>query len=609
MVMRTMREQTKWVMLLTAIAFVALMVFEWGMDLSGQSSAQVTGGELGRVNGEPITYEEYLEVYRGLYDRQQAQQDEPIGTAQNRDLEDAAWNQLVMDRLVRQELRRRGIRVTETEIRQAARYAPPPEFMGNEMFQTDGQFDLAKYHQFLASPAVNDQLLMQLEAYYRDVIPRNKLYQQVVAGLYLPESELWRMYRDRSETVRVAYIALDPDALIQDSAVSVSDEEVEAYYRANQAEFERPASAQVRLAVVRKAPTGADSAAALERAREVRQEVLDGADFAEVASRESSDEVSAASGGELGTFQRGQMVPAFDQAVFGQSVGEVGEPVLTQFGYHVIEVQSREGDEATARHILIPIETGPDTEEAFLSMADSLETLGATQPVDSAAARLGLPTRSARINPELAFVPGVGRIDEGADWVFEGETAPVGTSPVFEAEEAFYALEVVERTPEGVLPLSEAAAAIRARLLARAKLEQARGVGEELVARIRSGASLQEAAAEAGLEAREAGPFTRTDFVPGLGQANAAIGTAFGLPEGRTSGLVEAEGDLFILRVLERTEASRESFEAEKELVRARAGQAMQQEILNRYLAELRERAEIVDNRSLVLGPATVAGP
>jgi len=54
--MRQMRDNMKWIMLVTAISFVALMVFGWGMDITGRSSSANTGGELGRVNGEPITY-------------------------------------------------------------------------------------------------------------------------------------------------------------------------------------------------------------------------------------------------------------------------------------------------------------------------------------------------------------------------------------------------------------------------------------------------------------------------------------------------------------------------------------------------------------------------
>src|SRR5690606_20758659 len=284
--MHQLREKTKAIIIVVAVAFVGLMVLEWGMDLTGRSSAQLTGGELGRVNGEPITYEQWASVYQSLYNQRQAASPEPISSADVRELEDAAWDQVVIQTLISQELRRRGITVTRDEIAQAARYAPPPEFYGNPIFQTDGQFDLQKYHQFLASPAVNDQLLLQLEAYYRDLIPRGKLMQQIVAGAYIPDGELWRLWRDQNDSVRIRYTAIDPQISVPDEAVTVSATEIEAYYRSNQEQFARPGRALIRLVALDKTPTAADTAASLERARALRQEILDGADFSEIARQE-----------------------------------------------------------------------------------------------------------------------------------------------------------------------------------------------------------------------------------------------------------------------------------------------------------------------------------
>jgi parvulin-like peptidyl-prolyl isomerase len=80
---------------------------------------------------------------------------------------------------------------------------------------------------------------------------------------------------------------------------------------------------------------------ALAKAKDIRAKILAGADFATLAKAESDDTGSGAKGGELGTFKRGQMVPAFDQAAFSVPVGQVSEPVKTQFGYHIIKITSR----------------------------------------------------------------------------------------------------------------------------------------------------------------------------------------------------------------------------------------------------------------------------
>src|SRR5690606_20185021 len=406
------------------------------------------------------------------------------------------------------ELRRRGIQVTETEIRQAARFSPPPEFLENELFHTDGQFDLAKYHQFLASPAADEQLLLQLEAYYRDVIPRAKLFQQVVAGIYVPDSELWRLWRDREERVRIRYLVLDPARLVADTDVSVTQQEIEAYYKANKDEFRQNARASVRMAVLEKTVSAEDSAAALARVEALREEILAGGDFEEIARRESADPGSAAQGGDLGTFSRGQMVEPFDEAVFSLPIGRVSEPVLTQFGYHLIRVESRNGDEARARHILIPIELSPESEDRLLAHADSLELLGETMTLDAAAAQLGLTVRPTELVDGFAFVPGVGPADDAIDWAMN-EARPGDVSTVFETPPAFYMVELVELVPASVIPLEEASASIRATLEHQKKLERTRQIARDYVDEIRQGRSLDEVAAAHELEVAEAGPFSR----------------------------------------------------------------------------------------------------
>lgn len=593
--MSQMRANMKWIMVAVAISFVGLMVFGWGMDITGQSSAATSGGEMGRVNGELISYQEWLTTYRTLYDQQQRQNPgSPITAAMNREIENAAWDQIVMQKLVNQELRRRGIEVTEAEIRQAARFAPPPEMMDNEVFKTNGQFDQNKYVQFLSSPSVDNQLLLQLEGYYRDVIPRSKLFYQVTSGAYMSEDQLWRIWRDARESAKVRYIAIDPAAVIPDASVTVTPKEIEDYYEDNLDEFKRPASAKVRYVIMNRAPTAADSAASLQRAREVRAAAL--TNFEE-AAKQSADSVSARGGGSLGTMKRGQTVPAFEQAAFALPIGQVSEPVLTQFGYHIIKVDSRTEDQFTARHILIPVEHSDENEEALLDRADSLENLGTDQSLQAAAQRLGLRVREGELNDSTPFLPGVGTADDAAVWVF-GDAELNEASEVFETPNAFYMVEVLSREEAGTTPLSEATPIVTELVKTQKKLDRAREFGRTVLERITKGATLDAAAQQSNLKVAEAGPFTRLEFVPGMGRANAAIGTAFGLPAGQTSGLVEADGKLYIIQTVEKNEADRAEFETQKESARARMTQALAEQRWNEFLAALKENARIADNRA-----------
>lgn len=99
----------------------------------------------------------------------------------------------------------------------------------------------------------------------------------------------------------------------------------------------------------------AETGAAKKKADELYQQIKNGADFAQLAKENSGDAASAANGGDLGFFGKGKMVAEFENAAFGLKVGEVSEPIRTVYGYHIIKVTEKKGDEVKASHILIKV--------------------------------------------------------------------------------------------------------------------------------------------------------------------------------------------------------------------------------------------------------------
>ena len=407
--MRQMRANTKWIMLVTAMAFVLLMVFQWGMDITGRTSGSL--GEIGRVNGTPVQYEAYMGAYRNLYDQTQIGQADPISTQQNRELEQAAWDQMVDGILIRQELDRRGIDVTDEEIRQAARFQPPAEFRENPAFLTEGNFDLVKYQQFLANSA-DPQLFLQLEAYYREVLPQGKLMRQVATGVFITDAELWERYRDVHETTLVRFVPLNPAQRVPDDSVTVTDAEMERYWEDHQDEFEVPARASVKLIALPKAPTAADSAAANLRAVALLDEIRAGASFDSVGNREAAA-VQPVTFQDLGTFGRDAMTPAFDTAAFTAPVGRATGPLRTSFGYHLLLVSKRTGDSATAKHILVPITRTEESETAILMLADSTENLAEDLTLEEVGRIMGFEVVTGELSDAFPVPPrgrnGLGR--------------------------------------------------------------------------------------------------------------------------------------------------------------------------------------------------------
>ncbi len=149
-------------------------------------------------------------------------------------------------------------------------------------------------------------------------------------------------------------MAIQSDSFLANSlAKKISDDthftelDLRAYYDSNKGEFEEAQGSHILIrfkgSSVPLKPNEKDLTPeeALAKAQDIRKKLMEGADFATLAKAESDDTGSAAKGGALGTFKHGQMVAPFDQAAFSLPVGEVSEPVKTQFGYHIIKITSR----------------------------------------------------------------------------------------------------------------------------------------------------------------------------------------------------------------------------------------------------------------------------
>jgi len=121
-----------------------------------------------------------------------------------------------------------------------------------------------------------------------------------------------------------------------------SEEELQAIYDERAKEFEVPEMVSASHILIGFDPQDDEQSKAAKRAKaeEILKKLKEGADFASLAAEESSCP-SKARGGDLGTFPRGQMVPAFEEAAFSQTVGEVGDIVETKFGYHIIKVTDK----------------------------------------------------------------------------------------------------------------------------------------------------------------------------------------------------------------------------------------------------------------------------
>lgn len=351
-----------------AFGIIILVFVFWGVGgLTGGPSTVIL-----TVNGEPITIQEFQRKYEQLEQQVRAQYpDLDAAGLKAMQLKQQLIQNLILENLITQEAKRVGIVVTPVELRKLIESFPA---FHNE----EGKFDPDAYVRMIKAQRNTPG---NFEAELRNNMLMNKLRTDVTAGAFVPEAEVRDLFRYEGERRILEYVFYPLEDYT--SKVTVDDAQIKDYYEANQASFTVPPQADVEYLLI-----GAEALAAAQnisdaavseyyeknaaqfatpemvRARhililsdakasaeeqakakakieEIAQRIKAGEDFGTVAKEVSEDPGSAPQGGELGWFAHGQMVPEFDKASFALNPGELSEPVKTQFGWHLIQLEEK----------------------------------------------------------------------------------------------------------------------------------------------------------------------------------------------------------------------------------------------------------------------------
>lgn len=225
---------------------------------------------------------------------------------------------------------------------------PPPQVAPDTVVLTVGDTKVTRA-QF---DAIADAMPEQYRAFMKGP-GRKQLADQIAKVLALsaeakrrkldeePEFQMQNQYRTEELLSFFAAAAITEETKVDDAALH-------EYYEAHKSEYERVRARHILIRMqgspVPMKPGEEDltEEQALEKVKELRRRIEAGEDFAKIAAAESDDAGTAAKGGELGWFHRGQMVPSFEEAAFQLETGKLSEPVKSEFGYHLIEVEEHE---------------------------------------------------------------------------------------------------------------------------------------------------------------------------------------------------------------------------------------------------------------------------
>lgn len=606
------------------LALITIPFALWGVDSYIKNVG--SGNMAAKVGDQEISQQEFTQALKEQQERMRASLGKNFDPAMmdQPGMRQSALDTLIAQRLMLIDAMNQGLAVTDAQL---------ARFIGShEEFQEKGRFSQARYDAWLKQQKrpeamiwqdLRKNILLQTTSEsvaHVAVLPRsvsdriiNGLEQQREASQAIIPIEQFmsqvkldpaavKDYYDKHqsefkvpEQARLEYVVLSVDKLLPQ--VDVSEDEIASYYKEHAAQFtqaeERRAS-HILISVPANA-SAADKSAAQDKARKVWQEAKQNpAGFAQLAKQYSQDPGSAVQGGDLGFFSRGAMAKPFEDAAFKMAEGEIGEPVQSNYGFHIIKlVAVKPGKERALSEVRSEIMLELKKQKAgkkFTENAENFSNLVYEQgdSLNPVAQQLGLKVEQSAWMSRMASDTPLLNNAKLLQSVFSDEVLnnKRNTEAIEVAPNTLVAARLLEHKPASVKPLDEVATMLAQRLQRQQAAALAVKWGKDALAQLQQGKT------PPGLNWSQPQLVSRNNPA-GLDQA--ALKETFRLGAGKLPGYVgveNAQGGFTLIKVSRIVDAGAVD-EGKKRAYTQRFANMLEQEYATAYLASLKQKTKI----------------
>jgi len=611
-----------WMIKVVLFAIVIVFVF-WGVGSFRSRQAS----KVAVVNDEVITTADYRRTYNNLIDqyRQRFGSSLNDGLIEMLQVKTQALNQLIDRTVLLQEAKKLDLRVSDAEIADSIVNTP--------IFQSNGSFDNRRYRSVLAQVHMTPE---EFEAEQKNALLGAKVSRLVTGAAKVSDMEAHQWYDWQNTTVNVDYVRFDPtsytgvtptadeiaayfdahkeayktppmvktryvrfDPEAFKDQVKVDDDEIAEYYDSHRAEFETEKTVEARHILIKVDPKADEKTdqAAKEKAQMVAKLAAEGQDFAELA-KTYSEGPTKDRGGYLGKFTYNQMVKPFADKAFSMKPGEISEPVKTQFGWHIIKVESVQ--EATTKTLA----------QSRDQIVDKLKAVKARNLAYDSAERLyeicyekddlikNAKTSGLKVMETGAFSrsgPEELGEDKGA---FASAAFALKVDEISDVQEIggkYFLIQVTDTIDAAVPPLEAVATEVKADLTNEMKADKAKEEAAAMASEIKNGQSFEESAAKRKMTVKQTGFFKRNEAVPQIGRDAKFSEAAFQLPAAGavSDGPVEGSDGYFLLRLAEKKAPPADGFDAEKDQIENMLLQQKQRTIFQDWLEARKDASQI----------------
>jgi peptidyl-prolyl cis-trans isomerase D len=624
-----MRRHMSWLKWSLGIVCLAFVIFYIPDFLRGSGADAASGDTIARVNGHDITagefrrtYQGQLQAYRSAYGGNMSEQ-----LLKQLGIEQQILQQMVDERAALAEADRLGVKVSDEEVRQRIFSLPA--------FQENGAFIGEQRYQQLLRMQRPPMVPSEFEEGVRRQLTMDKLRASLTDWLSVPDKDLEQEYRRRNDKVKLAVVTFTADTFR--AQATATDAEVASFFDAHKDDFKIPEKRkiryvlididamrakvvvppadveraynngidqyttpeQVRASHILLKTEGKDDATVKAKAEDVLKQAKAGADFADLAKKNSDDD-SAKNGGDLDYFGKGRMVPEFDQVAFELPVGQISGLVKTQYGYHIIKVLDKK---AASTRTLADVRTQITDQLAYeraqsqaADLATKLEKdVHKPGDLDSVARQHGLTVQESGFFARDEPILGLGPSPEAASKAFDmkpGDVAgPLRTSRGFAFE------SLVSKQDPYVPKVDEVKDRVKDEVIKQKARELSRQKATEIAAKLKTAPDFEKAAKAAGLEAKTTELIARDAPIPDVGASAAVHDAAFSLPVGAVSEPIATDNGTAVVKVLEKQETTPEQLALAKDKFREELLADRRNRFFSAYMVKAKQKMKIDVNR------------
>jgi peptidyl-prolyl cis-trans isomerase D len=511
--------------------------------------------------------------------------------------------------------------------------------------QMGGKFDMATYQGFLAQQGMT---VTDFESQERETMLGAQLETLERQSIVISDADARAEYRRKNQKVGLDYIKLEGKDFV--SKVNRDPALVKAYFEKNRGEFRVPEKRDIDLVVGENADFVQSAQVSTDQLRKDYQENIDsyrtpervnvrhiliktqgkpkeeapklkakaedllkqikaGANFADLAKKDSEDPGSAVKGGELGWIVRGQTVKPFEDAAFSLKPGETSGVIETEYGYHIIQVEQKQDAhtqsfEEAEPQILLQDKKDVAAENLRKAMdAAHAEILKTPSQAEAIAKKYNLRFFKVNGATNSTSLPEVNTQAELSTAIFA--TPRGGTTDVVnmdaQGKDAFAIVTNV--TPARNMDFTEAQNDVLQKYVAAESDRLAEQAAKTAVERARKGESLETLAKEYGVKVQTAAPFTIDGAAEGIGPAT-QLTAAFESNVDGIVGPVTAQGGNFVCKVSQKIPADMSQFASGKSaIVQSLEQQRVQEQdplFRDSIVTELKRRGKIKINNDTI---------